>query len=84
MALERRSFMLFNSYVFILVFLPVTLAGYYFLNHIHLNKAAIVWTSLASLFFYGYFNWIYLFIMLFSIGFNFLVGRMVNINSWGG
>lgn len=75
--------MLFNSYIFILAFLPVTLIGYYTLNHFRLYRTAILWLCAASLFFYGYFNWLYLPIMLFSILFNFFLSRFIHPASWG-
>lgn len=70
--------MLFNSYVFILYFLPVTLLGYYGLNRFEKYRAANVWLCFASLFFYGFFNWAYLLVILSSICFNFFIGRCVN------
>ena len=48
--------MLFNSYIFMLLFLPVTLLGYYSLNRIkkyNLSKAFLI---IMSLIFYAYFN----------------------------
>ena len=32
--------MLFNSYIFIFLFFPLALAGYYIFNHFHLYRAA--------------------------------------------
>lgn len=55
--------MLFNSYVFILAFLPVTLCGYYFLHSRGRETLAYVWLAGASLFFYGYFTPHYLLII---------------------
>jgi hypothetical protein len=45
--------MLFNSYEFVLVFLPVTLLGFYMLGP-RRPQLAIGWTVLCSLFFYAY------------------------------
>jgi alginate O-acetyltransferase complex protein AlgI len=56
--------MLYNSYIFILVFLPAVLAGYFLLNHLKRYPLALAWLCVASLFFYGYFNWSYLPIIL--------------------
>ncbi|MCX4305213.1 MAG: MBOAT family protein [Acetatifactor sp.] len=59
--------MLFNSYVFILFFLPLTLVLYYGLNrraHFELAKIALI---LMSIWFYAYFHWSYVFILLASI-----------------
>lgn len=72
--------MLFNSYIFILVFLPLTLAGYYFLNHFKRYRAANLFMIAMSLWFYGYFNKSYLLIICGSIVINFLTAKsMQNI-----
>lgn len=59
--------MLFNSYIFVLVFLPITLAGWYTLNKIKKCKLALAFLTIMSLWFYGYFNINYLFIIVGSI-----------------
>lgn len=63
--------MLFNSYVFILLFLPICIAGYFGLNHLKCQKAAQVFLLAMSLWFYGFFNWSYLLIILCSIFVNY-------------
>ncbi len=65
--------MLFNSYVFIFAFLPITLAGYFLLNHFQKNIFAKAWLVFASLFFYAYFNFSYLWIIVSSIASNYLL-----------
>ncbi len=67
--------MLFNSYIFLLAFLPVTLVVFHLLDRRGLSRTSIVWLTLASLFFYGWWNPVYLLLILFSMGFNYLVGR---------
>ena len=69
--------MLFNSYIFVLAFLPIVLIGYFGLNHFHKYSAAKVLLILASLFFYGYFNWWYLLIIVSSVGLNYLLSRVM-------
>ena len=69
--------MLFNSYIFVLAFLPIVLIGYFGLNHFHKYSAAKVFLILASLFFYGYFNWWYLLIIVSSVGLNYLLSRVM-------
>ncbi len=64
--------MLFNSFVFIVIFLPVVFAGYFLLQKIRPQFASI-YLAIASLFFYAYWNIIYLPILLFSIIFNYLL-----------
>jgi D-alanyl-lipoteichoic acid acyltransferase DltB (MBOAT superfamily) len=66
--------MLFNSYEFILVFLPITLCLFFILGKLELHTGAKCWLILASLFFYGWWNPVYLILILFSIAFNFTVG----------
>ena len=69
--------MLFNSYIFVLAFLPIVLIGYFGLNHFHKYTAAKVFLILASLFFYGYFNWWYLMIIVSSVGLNYLFSQLM-------
>lgn len=71
--------MLFNSYVFIFLFLPITLVGYFTFNHFNATKIAKLWLVIASLFFYGYFNPSYLWIIIISIGINFCISRLFRI-----
>ncbi len=70
--------MLFNSYEFILLFLPVVCGLYFLLNRVNLSTAAQVFLVLSSLFFYGYWKPIYLPIILGSIGVNYLLGYLLN------
>ena len=60
-------FMLFNSYIFIFIFLPLVLAGWYFLNSRGFYQTATCFLAAMSLWFYGYFNPYYLGIILVSI-----------------
>ncbi len=66
--------MLFNSYVFIFAFLPVTFFVYFYLNSKKLTQAAKVFLVLSSLFFYSWWNIAYLPIILASMFFNYFVG----------
>ena len=69
--------MLFNSYEFILLFLPIVLGLYYlgiFLGRAEFSRLTLL---LGSLFFYGYWDMRYLPLLLFSIGFNYLIGRTI-------
>lgn len=70
--------MLFNSYIFVFLFLPVSLAGYYLtLNKIG-AKAAKIWLAAMSLWFYGSFRTEYLFLLLGSVVWSYAFGRWVN------
>lgn len=71
--------MLFNSFVFIFVFLPLTLIGYFTLNHFKKYDLAKVLLIIASLYFYAFFNWSYLPIIANSIIINYLIGSYLQI-----
>jgi len=69
--------MLFNSYIFILVFLPIV-ACVYFLASTHLHRQlAISWLVIASLFFYAWWNPVFLPIIIVSVLFNFFLGASI-------
>ena len=67
--------MLFNSPEFLFLFLPVTLAGFYLFQRIGRNNATMLWLFLTSLFFYGWWNPVYLPLLCTSLVFNFWVGK---------
>jgi alginate O-acetyltransferase complex protein AlgI len=69
---------LFNSYIFIFAFLPITLIIYFFLAKKRWINAAVTWLAMASLFFYAYWNPIYLILLLISIGINFITGKILD------
>jgi alginate O-acetyltransferase complex protein AlgI len=69
--------MLFNSQIFLYLFLPATFLGYWFLNGRHLVRAATTWLFLCSLVFYAWWNPAYLPLILGSIGVNFTVARLI-------
>ena len=80
--------MLFNSYIFILLFFPLCLVGYFLINKI---ESLIAWRNSnkinhtvsnifllsMSLWFYGYFNLKYLFIIIGSIVINYISSRVI-------
>jgi alginate O-acetyltransferase complex protein AlgI len=68
--------MLFNSYPFIFLFLPVALAGYFLLGRFG-NLASVIWLALASLAFYAVSNWPFVALLLASIAFNYLIGWLL-------
>lgn len=63
--------MLFNSYIFIFIFLPICLLGYYILNHFNHFKMAKLFLACMSLWFYAYFNTYYLWIIVGSLVLNY-------------
>ena len=68
--------MLFNSYIFIFLFFPLCLLGFYGIKQKNATAAKVCLTGF-SLWFYGYFNLRYLLIMLFSILFNYGVYLLI-------
>jgi D-alanyl-lipoteichoic acid acyltransferase DltB (MBOAT superfamily) len=68
--------MLFNSYPFIFVFLPIALAGYFWLGRFS-NLAPVVWLALASLVFYSVSNWQFVGLLLASVAFNYFIGWLL-------
>lgn len=69
--------MLFNSYIFLLLFLPLTVGGYFLLNSFRQYRAATVFLLGMSLWFYGYFHPSYLYILCGSIVGNYLLARLM-------
>ncbi len=70
--------MLFNSLLFIVIFLPVVFFVYFFLCRVGAQKVSHIWLAAASLFFYGYWRPIYLLLIGASIIFNFLIGVAID------
>ena len=68
--------MLFNSYPFIFLFLPVVLIGYFVLGRLG-NLAPVIWLALASLAFYSFSNWQFVALLLASIAFNYVIGCLL-------
>lgn len=64
--------MLFNSYIFIFLFFPVVLTGYFLLGKSGKPQRTSLWLLLASLAFYGYWNVKYLPLLVGSIAANYL------------
>ena len=67
--------MLFNSYEYLLYFLPLSLIGFFALG----SRPAwsVAWLTVASLFFYAWWDPRYLPLILASIAFNFAIGRVL-------
>jgi alginate O-acetyltransferase complex protein AlgI len=66
--------MLFNSYVFIAAFLPVTLVVYRLLCLTNHPRLPLLWLVIASFFFYGWWNPVHTPLLLVSIIVNYLIG----------
>lgn len=70
--------MLFNSQIFLFLFLPLSLLGYFAIWSRSGHDVAKLFLVLASLFFYGWWEITNLWIILFSICFNYLIGQGIN------
>jgi len=70
--------LLFNSYIFIFIFLPLTFLIYFYLTSKRLVVGAKAFLVFASLFFYSWWNIIYLPLILGSILFNFAIGASLS------
>lgn len=66
--------MLFNSPLFIFVFLPIVIITFFFIGRRGSHRAAIAWLVLSSLFFYGWWNPAYVMLLLVSITYNYAFG----------
>lgn len=73
--------MLFNSYEFIFLFLPITLVIYFLLNKYNKNMLSKAWLVIASLYFYSYFNKSYLILIIVSILVNYFIGTELNMKT---
>ena len=70
--------MLFNSYIFIFLFLPICILGYFLLNKTQKYQLGHGFLLGMSLWFYGYFNPAYLLIIIASIIVNYGIYRIMH------
>ncbi len=75
--------MLFTTANFILLFLPITLIGFFVLGR-RSHGAAAAWLFAASVFFYGYWMPEFTLLLLGSIAVNFFIGRHIAEHVLGG
>src|SRR6266436_3822087 len=69
----EKGLMLFNSFPFIFLFLPIVLLGYFALGR-RGNLPPVIFLALASLTFYAFSGWQFVPLLVASIAFNFTVG----------
>ena len=69
--------MLFNSYAFLFLFLPVAFLGFFQIGR-YSRPLAALWLFAASLFFYGWWNPAYVGLLLGSIFFNYAIGTALS------
>lgn len=70
--------MLFNSWQFVFLFLPITSLVFFQIGRARKSKFALAWLVAASLFFYGWWNPAYLGLLVFSIIFNYTIGSAIS------
>lgn len=70
--------MLFNSYIFIFLFLPLVLTGYYGLCYIKQEKMSLVYLIGMSMWFYGYNSIHYLCMLIISILMNYMIVEIMS------
>lgn len=70
--------MLFNSYVFIFLMLPISILGYYQLNRTGRVKRGVAYILGLSLWFIGYMNIMYLAVVVPSILLNYVIAKKMN------
>lgn len=73
--------MLFNSFEFIFIFLPITFVVYFLLNKAKLIMFATAWLVIASLIFYSYWKIDYLPLILISMVVNYVTGVTLSSDS---
>lgn len=69
--------MLFNSQYFIFIFLPICLLVWYLLRKKKLYNVSLAFLTGMSLWFYGYFNISYLYIIVLSISVNYFISYLI-------
>lgn len=74
--------MLFNTYEFILAFLPISVLAFYLIGKLIGNRAAVASLILASLFFYGWWNPAYLTLIGASILVNYGLGQRLRLANY--
>lgn len=76
--------MVFSSYVFVLLFLPIVIICYYGLSYVNKHLWQRVFLIVASLVFYGYFNLNYLGIIIVSVVVNYCIALKLQKNTTKG
>ncbi|MDF2836296.1 MAG: hypothetical protein K0Q63_1936, partial [Paenibacillus sp.] len=69
--------MIFSTYTFIFVFLPITLLGYRLLSYLGWMNLAKLWLVLASIYFYSKGSGTFIFLFIADILANFVIGTLI-------
>lgn len=70
--------MLFNSYEFILIMMPLSIMGYYLINRTGRYKFGLIYLIAISLVFVGYYNYLYVCLLVPNILFNYICSLCIN------
>lgn len=70
--------MLFNSYIFVFLFFPLVVCGYYAFHHWKKPKMALGYLLLMSMVFYGYNSIEYLVILMVSVVLNYMLVELLD------
>jgi alginate O-acetyltransferase complex protein AlgI len=70
--------MIFSSYKFLLLFLPVVLGGYVILNKLKLDVVAKLWLVIASFYFYAQGSKSFFPFFVATVFFNYVIGSSIN------
>ncbi|RLA20864.1 MAG: MBOAT family protein [Gammaproteobacteria bacterium] len=70
--------MLFNSHLFIFLFLPICLIGFFVLGRQRNRELPLFWLVFCSLFFYGWWNPKYAILIIISMLVNYWIGRRIS------
>ncbi|BDC49530.1 alginate O-acetyltransferase [Bryobacterales bacterium F-183] len=74
--------MIFNSFEFLFLFLPLAIALYLALNHWASHYAGRVWLTVASVFFYAWWDARFVALLAASVLFNYVVGKQCRSRAW--
>lgn len=66
--------MIFNSYIFLFVFFPITFIVFWLLKN---RQHRYIWLTLTGYIFYGYWNWKFVILMFLTTGVDFLAAQWI-------
>ena len=69
--------MIFNSYIFVFAFLPIVLSLYIFFRRSGHNQLVVTLLVSASLFYYAWWEFNYIYLLLLSISVNYTIGSKI-------
>ena len=69
--------MLFNTYQFIFIFLPISIFGIYLIKKLKISNYSHIWILFCSISFYALWDFYFLFLIFFTIFINFYVGNLI-------